>query len=150
MYKEFTDKIVAYKLSNKDNALKVQTILKNYLIEYDVWKEGRDMSVEGFIFAKNSAFYNVFVRNGLLGELYEPIYETISLSKEFMFELGFKTIKDDGIVGHAESINNTTNVLISWIRKNNTIDITIMIDVRIVFDGHIFNEDELKFILKRI
>lgn len=161
MYKEFTDKIIAYKLKDDNNALKVQTILKDYLIDYGVWKKGRDMFKEGFSFANGSAFHDVFVRNGLLNKLYEPIYEIISLSKEFMRELGFNTIRDDGVYGEAIDIRTNGMTIINWNREGHSctyfgdklesnINLEIKKDggTRTVFCGYIFNENELKDILR--
>lgn len=116
------------------------------------------MTKEGLSFAKNSGFYDVFVNNGLLAEYYEPIYATISLSKTFMASIGFKTIKDDGIYG--EAIDGIT--IINWNREGRlctsyfgetlkpNISLTIKKDggTRTVFDGYIFYEHQLKYLLE--
>jgi hypothetical protein len=67
--------IVAYKLRNESELARVQGILTLYLIDNRILRPGRDMSVEGHSFAKGSAFNGVFIRNGLLNELYEPVYK---------------------------------------------------------------------------
>ena len=162
MYKEFTNKIIAYKLKDLTLAKNAQDILTAYLIGNDLMNEGRDMTVEGYTFAKGSAFYSVFVRNGFLNEWYEPVYETISLSKEFMLLYGFKTIKDDGIYGEAIDIKGNGMTVIYWNREGRNVsyfgeklDSNIGIEIRkdggtrCVFNGYIFNEDELNYILVR-
>lgn len=161
MYKEYTDNIVGYKLSNPDNLTKAQKILKDYLIDYEVWEEGRDMSIEGRTFAKGSAFYDVFVRNGLLNDWYEPVYEKISLSKEFMEKIGFKTTSDDGIYGEAIDIRTNGMTKINWNRegRNKTyfgekLEPNIAVEIRkdggtrIAFNGYIFHQGDLRDLLK--
>ncbi len=83
---EIKKEIVAYKLKDLANLEKAQQILKDYLIEYEVWEEGRNMSIEGKTFAKNSAFYDVFVRNRLLDTWYGPIfsYSPIKNKEEYI------------------------------------------------------------------
>lgn len=78
--------IVAYKLKDLKNLTKAQQILKDYLVEHEVWEEDRNMSIEGKTFAKNSAFYDVFVRNGLLDAWYGPIfrYSPIKNNEEYL------------------------------------------------------------------
>jgi len=161
MYKKYTEEIVGYKLSNKKNLSKAQQILKDYLIEYEVWEEGRDMSVEGKSFAKGSAFYDVFVKNGLLNDWYEPVYKTISLSKEFMSKVGFKTTSDDGVYGEAICVRTNGMTVINWNREGRNctyfgeklepnIAVTIKKDggTRTAFNGYIFREDQLGDLLK--
>ena len=68
------EEIVGYNIKDESNLPKVQKILKDYLIDYEIWDKKRDMTKEGKTFAIHSAFYDVFVRNGLLEELYRPVY----------------------------------------------------------------------------
>ncbi len=162
MYKEFTNEISGYKLAKLSKLKEAQQILKQYLIDNEVWRKDRDMTKEGHCFAKDSAFYSVFVLNGLLDKWYKPIYERISLSKTFMKELGFKTIKDDGIYGQAKDIRTNGMTVIEWNREGRTctyfgdklnpnIALSIKKDggTRNAFNGYIFNERELKDLLIR-
>ena len=163
MYKEFTDEIVGYMISDINNAKEVQAILTQYLINYELLDEDedRDMTKEGLTFAKGSAFYDVFVRNGRLEELYSPIYATISLSKSFMKELGFKTTKDDGVYGEAIDIRTNGMTVSNWNREGHsctyfgeTLKPNISIQIRkdsgsrTVFNGYIFYQDKLKDLLE--
>lgn len=66
--------IVAYRIKDLSNIRQAQQILKDYLIEHEVWNPKRDMTKEGRSFANGSAFYDVFVKNGLLGDWYRPVY----------------------------------------------------------------------------
>ena len=161
MYKDKTDEISGYRLRKKDNLLKAQEILTHYLKSNKLFKRGRDMTKEGDCFAKNSAFYDVFVANGLLNEWYKPIYADISLSKNFMKSIGFKTTKDDGIFGEAKDIKSNGMTIINWNRNgriysyfgkklDKNIDISIKKDggTRTAFDGYIFCEHQLKELLE--
>ena len=82
-------KIVAYRLKDSSNLENAREILKEYLIEHEIWAEGRDMSKEGESFALNSAFYDVFARNGLLDDWYSPVYfdELESVKTEELYAL---------------------------------------------------------------
>ncbi len=162
MYKEYTEEIGWYAIRRKADLKKVQAILTAYLKEYKVWDKNRDMTKEGHSFAKDSAFYDVFVRNGRLDELFKPQYVRISLSKPFMKELGFRTTKDDGQYGQAKCIRTNGMTTIAWNREgrhctyfgeklepNISVEIRKDCGTRLAFNGYIFNERELKDILKR-
>lgn len=162
MYKRYTDEIGWYKIKRKSDLKEVQAILTQYLKDNKVLDKNRDMTKEGHSFAKGSAFYDVFVRNGRLDELYKPQYCEISLSKEFMKELGFKTTKDDGQYGQAKCIKTNGMTVIYWNRegrsctyfgekleKNIAIEIRKDADTRTAFNGYIFCQSDLKDILKR-
>lgn len=162
MYKEFTDEIGWYTIRRKRDLKEVQAILIAYLKEYEVFDKKRDMTKEGNSFAKGSAFYDVFVRNGRLDELFKPQYVRISLSKPFLKELGFKTVKDDGQYGQAKCIRANGMTTIAWNRKGRSctyfgekLEPNIAIEIRkdggtrAAFNGYIFNERELEYLLKR-
>lgn len=161
MYKEFTDEIWGYDLVKTEKLAEVQQILKDYLIEYEVWEEGRDMTKEGSYLNKGSAFCDVFVRNGLLDEWYKPTYAKISMSKEFMLENGFKTVSDDGVYGEAVDIRSGMTT-INWNRKGHTVtyfgeilkpNIAVMIQKdnksRTAFNGYIFSQFDLRKLLEQ-
>lgn len=161
-YSRYTNEIGWYEIRRKSDLKEVQAILTQYLKDYDVWTEGRDMTIEGHSFAKGSAFYDVFVRNGRLDELYKPNYCEISFSKEFMKELGFKTVKDDGVYGKAIDIKTNGMTVIYWNRegrsctyfgekleKNIAVEIRKDADTRTAFNGYIFNQYDIRELLKQ-
>jgi hypothetical protein len=161
-YKEFTDKIGWYQIRSKKNLPAAQQILTNYLIRWKLLDKNRDMTKEGHSFAKGSAFHLEFEQNGLLDKWYKPVYERISLSKTFMKEIGFKTVKDDGQYGEAKDIRTNGMTVINWNREGRgctyfgeKLDENIAISIgkdggtRMAFNGYIFNQNEIKDILKR-
>lgn len=161
MYKEFTTKPNHYTIRRKSDLRKAQDILTQYLKDCDFFDENRDMTKEGHSFAHGSSFYDVFVRNGLLEQMYKTHYERIVFSKTFMKEIGFRTTKDDGKYGEAKCIRTNGMTKIAWNREGRSctyfgdkltpnISVEIRKDggTRLAFNGYIFYENQLKDILK--
>lgn len=161
MIKQETDEIVAFKLKSQEFETAAVKALTDYLIRWDLLEEGR--IVEAKCFAKGSAFYDEMVRLQKLEEWYDPIYAKIELGMDYLDSLGFKTVKDDGQYG--EAIEKRTNgmTIINWNREGahctyfgDKLEKNIYVCVkkdggtRTVFNGYIFNERELSFILDRV
>lgn len=81
--------------------------------------------------------------------------------KDYLKSLGFKVIKDDGQYGHAIDIKTNGMTHIYWNRKGRSltyfgeklekncgISIRKDADTRTVFDGYIFERDQLALLLK--
>jgi hypothetical protein len=84
------------------------------------------------------------------------------LSADFLKDLGFKVIKDDGQYGEAHDIKTNGMTVLNWNREGHwctyfgeklepNISISIKKDggTRYAFNGYIFDEKELEYLLKR-
>lgn len=84
------------------------------------------------------------------------------LSKEYLESLGFKVVKDDGQYGEAKDIRTNGMTIINWNREGHgvtyfgeklepNISVGIKKDggTRTIFNGYIFDESELEYLLKR-
>jgi len=87
---------------------------------------------------------------------------TEGLSAEYLKSLGFKVVKDDGQYGEAVDIRANGMTILNWNREGRgvtyfgeklepNIGLTIKKDggTRTAFNGYIFDEKELEYILKR-
>ena len=106
-----TKEIVAYTIKNELCLSEAKDIIIQYLKDNDIWDGKRNMTESGSSFAINSAFYDLFIREGKLNELYNPKYKDNVINKESFTreEMSIAIIKA-WYKGAEQSHNNKTMV----------------------------------------